>query len=88
MYKEEEEECPQSTSLCDTENGLSSQTKKYILFEKADSNKIWFFIPFDVKVSLHTRGGQMVKSFNITSKITYFWPKSYNESHKIGLWVQ
>ena len=54
MYEEEEEECPQSTSLCDTENGLSSQTKKYILFEKADSNKIWFFIPFDVQVSLHT----------------------------------
>ena len=33
----------------------------------------------------YIRGGQMVKSFNITSKITYFCLKGYNESYKTGL---
>ena len=34
--------------------------------------------------SMCTRGGQMVESSNITSKIIYFYLKCYNESHKNG----
>ena len=36
---------------------------------------------------LYIRGGQMVKSFNITSKITSFCLKGYNKSYKIGLLI-
>ena len=40
---------------------------------------------FHTKRSVHIRGGQMVKSFSITSKIISFCLKWNNESRKTGL---